>query len=74
MEGSRYSRRFLYSSYGHRADQRGVNGNIQLGADSIVVSRQSLDHREEDGECGGREQSYKQIILGFWAAYEIVSS
>ena len=40
-----------------RADQRGVNGNIQAGADSIVVSRQSLDHREEDGECGGSYQS-----------------
>ena len=50
LEGSFYSRRFLYSINAHRADQRGVNGNAQLGSDSIVVSRQSPDCREEDGE------------------------
>ena len=50
-EGSLYSRRHLYSTYAHRADQRGVNGNMVHGCDSIVVSRQSLNHREEDGLC-----------------------
>jgi len=50
-EGSLYTRRHLYSTYAHRADQRGVNGNMVHGCDSIVVSRQSLNHREEDGLC-----------------------
>lgn len=50
-EGSLYTRRTLYSTYAHRADQRGVNGNMIHGCDSIVVSRQSLKHREEDGLC-----------------------
>jgi hypothetical protein len=31
------------------ADQRGVNGNIIDGCDSVVVSRQSRDFREDDG-------------------------
>ena len=50
LEGHCYSRRFLYSIGAHRADQRGVNGNVNLGSDSIVVSRQSIELREEDGE------------------------
>lgn len=50
LEGSCYSRRHLYAMNAHRADQRGVNGNVLLGCDSIVVSRQSSDCREEDGE------------------------
>ena len=49
LEGSLYTRRFLYSSNAHRADQKGVNGNMANGSDSIVVSRQSPDCREEDG-------------------------
>ncbi len=49
LEGSLYTRRFLYSSNAHRADQKGVNGSIVNGCDSIVVSRQSADCREEDG-------------------------
>lgn len=50
-EGSLYTRPHLYSTYAHRADQRGVNGSMIHGCDSIVVSRQSLKHREEDGLC-----------------------
>jgi hypothetical protein len=50
-EGALYTRRHLYSTYAHRADQRGVNGNMVHGCDSIVVSRQSWYHREEDGLC-----------------------
>jgi len=49
LEGSLHSRLQLYSIYAHRSDRRGVNGNIQLGSDSIIVSRQSADCREEDG-------------------------
>lgn len=44
-----YSRRYLYSVSAHRADQRGINGNIKFGADSLVVSRQNPQLREEDG-------------------------
>jgi len=44
-----YSRRYLYSVSAHRADQRGINGNIKYGADSLVVSRQNPQLREEDG-------------------------
>jgi len=47
--GECYSRRFLWSTFSHRADQRGINGNIKDGSDSIVVSRQDFDVREEDG-------------------------
>eukprot|EP00804_Cyclotella_cryptica_P011375 CCRYP_016037-RA/>CCRYP_016037-RA protein AED:0.06 eAED:0.06 QI:353/1/1/1/1/1/10/132/1126 len=48
-EGKCYNRRYLYSIYAHRTDQRGVNGNQTMGSDSIVVSRQSDELREEDG-------------------------
>ena len=49
QEGDTYPRRHLWTSYAHRSDQRGINGNIRDGSDSIVVSRQSFDLREEDG-------------------------
>jgi alkylated DNA repair dioxygenase AlkB len=49
QEGDSYPRRHLWTSYAHRADQRGINGNIRDGSDSIVVSRQSFALREEDG-------------------------
>jgi hypothetical protein len=51
VEGSCHSRRFLFTSRAHRADQRGINGSMKLGSDSIVVSRQDPGLREEDGEC-----------------------
>ena len=47
--GECYSRRFLWAGFAHRADQRGISGNIKDGADSIVVSRQDFNVREEDG-------------------------
>ena len=47
--GECYSRRYLWTTFAHRSDQKGVNGNIKDGADSIVVSRQDFDVREEDG-------------------------
>mmetsp|Transcript_17096 Transcript_17096/g.24178 ORF Transcript_17096/g.24178 Transcript_17096/m.24178 type:complete len:362 (-) Transcript_17096:674-1759(-) len=47
-EGGLFSRAFLYSSYAHRSDMRGVNGNIKMGCDSIVVSRQDPRLQEED--------------------------
>ena len=49
-EGMLFSRRCLYSNNAHRADQRGINGNLNIGADSIIVSRQCPQKREEDGE------------------------
>jgi alkylated DNA repair dioxygenase AlkB len=49
QEGDTHPRRHLWTSYAHRADQRGINGNIRDGSDSIVVSRQSFALREEDG-------------------------
>jgi hypothetical protein len=48
-EGECKSRHFLFSEYAHRADQRGINGKITVGSDSIVVSRQSSALREKDG-------------------------
>jgi hypothetical protein len=33
----------------HRSLQGGVNGNLNLGCDSVVVSRQSQAHKEWDG-------------------------
>jgi hypothetical protein len=36
-EGQCKSRRFLFSEYAHRADRRGINGNIKVGSDSIIV-------------------------------------
>ncbi|KAL9187368.1 hypothetical protein ACHAXT_001471 [Thalassiosira profunda] len=48
-EGKLYSRKVLYANGAHRADQRGINGNVDQGSDSIVVSRQNPDVREEDG-------------------------
>ena len=47
--GECYARRYLWSTFAHRADQRGINGNIKDGSDSIVVSRQDFAVREEDG-------------------------
>ncbi|KAL3791788.1 hypothetical protein ACHAW5_009421 [Stephanodiscus triporus] len=69
-EGSWYSRRHLYSTYAHRSDQRGVNGNIHFGADSIVVSRQSPDHREEDGLQWLRYTSNRRqdVVTSIWDA------
>lgn len=49
QEGDTYPRRHLWTTYAHRSDQRGINGNIRDGSDSIVVSRQSFALREEDG-------------------------
>jgi hypothetical protein len=69
-EGSLYTRRHLYSTYAHRADQRGVNGNMEHGCDSIVVSRQSCNHREEDGLCwlrytSNRSQGGGALLINF---------
>ena len=50
FEGMFYSRRYLYSNDAHRAATRGINGNLNIGADSIIVSRQCPQKREEDGE------------------------
>ena len=36
-EGQCKSRSFLFSERAHRADRRGINGNITVGSDSIVV-------------------------------------
>jgi hypothetical protein len=36
-EGECNSRSFLVSEYAHRADRSGINGNITVGSDSIVV-------------------------------------
>ena len=36
-EGECKSRHFLFSEFTHRADQRGNNGNITVGSDSIIV-------------------------------------
>jgi len=48
-EGNCYDRRHLYKTFAHRTDQKGINGNKTIGSDSIVVSRQSKDLREDDG-------------------------
>ena len=44
-----YSRADLFLTRVHRCDRRGVCGNIESGAESIVVSRQDSALREEDG-------------------------
>ena len=44
-----YSRAELFLTRVHRCDRRGVCGNIDSGAESIVVSRQDGSLREEDG-------------------------
>lgn len=44
-----YSRADLFMTRVHRCDRRGVCGNIENGAESIVVSRQEQTLREEDG-------------------------
>lgn len=44
-----YSRAELFLTRVHRCDRRGVCGNIENGAESIVVSRQDGSLREEDG-------------------------
>lgn len=44
-----YSRAELFLTRVHRCDRRGVCGNIENGAESIVVSRQDSALREEDG-------------------------
>ena len=44
-----YSRAELFLTRVHRCDRRGVCGNIESGAESIVVSRQDGALREEDG-------------------------
>ena len=44
-----YSRADLFTTRVHRCDRRGVCGNIENGAESIVVSRQNEALREEDG-------------------------
>ena len=44
-----YSRADLFTTRVHRCDRRGVCGNIENGAESIVVSRQDEALREEDG-------------------------
>ena len=50
VEGSdSYSRADLFMTRVHRCDRRGVCGNIENGAESIVVSRQDQALREEDG-------------------------
>lgn len=45
----KYSRADLFRSRAHPADQKGVVGNIHYGVQSIVVSRQSPELREDDG-------------------------
>ena len=59
-----YSRRFLFSVSAHRADQRGINGNIKYGADSLVVSRQNPQLREEDGLQWLRYTSSRRQVAG----------
>ena len=76
LEGSTYSRRYLFSTHAHRSDQRGVNGNVLVGSDSIVVSRQSPDCREEDGlvwlrYTSNRRQGSGALCLSYTQQYPL---
>jgi len=66
-----YSRADLFISRAHRCDRRGVCGNIASGAESIVVSRQSQELREEDGlEWLKYTSSRRQGGGGFATSYK----
>ncbi|GMH83199.1 hypothetical protein TrST_g5124 [Triparma strigata] len=48
-EGSICSRNTIFQAQLHNSDQRGVSGNIELGADAVVVARNDGRVRERDG-------------------------
>ena len=48
-EGSLTSRRKMYDAFVHVSDQRGVSGNMNDGADAVVVARVEGNLRERDG-------------------------
>ena len=39
----------MFLERAHSSDQRGVSGNMQLGADAVVVARNDPNVREKDG-------------------------
>ena len=66
-----YSRADLFMTRVHRCDRRGVCGNIENGAESIVVSRQDQSLREEDGlQWLKYTSSRRQGGGGFATAYK----
>ena len=48
-EGSLCSRNEMFRAQLHNSDQRGVSGNIELGADAVVMARNDALVRERDG-------------------------
>ena len=48
-EGSMCSRSSIYNAQLHNSDQRGVSGNIEHGADAVVLARNDSLVRERDG-------------------------
>ncbi|GMH53586.1 hypothetical protein TL16_g01483 [Triparma laevis f. inornata] len=48
-EGSICSRNEIYQAQLHNSDQRGISGNIEMGADAVVLARNDGRVRERDG-------------------------